>query len=79
MKATIPIAMPPNTRVLRLERLLHTEDFGFHVEGTWKLWLSHNLTLTLGTFLLLHDDGSIERVTLREDGTEETFKVKHGD
>jgi hypothetical protein len=34
------------------------------VEGAWKVWL-HTNDFKYGTFLLLHDDGSATRVTVR--------------
>lgn len=69
MKATIPIAIPPGTKMLRIERV---------PDGYWKLWLNTN-NFKHGTFLELHDDGSILRTTIRTDDVEETITVKEAD
>lgn len=66
-KATVPIAVQPGTKLLQLHYEPETH--------TWILWLHHNLTMTHGTFLRLEPDGHIERVTVRPDGSEETFRV----
>lgn len=69
MKATIPIALQSGMKMLRLERI---------VGECWKVWIHPNITLTRGTFLLLYDNGKIERVTVDED-SEQTFLVKDHD
>jgi hypothetical protein len=68
VKATVPIAIQPGTKLLQL----HYEDD----TRTWILWLHHNLTMQHGTFLRLSPDGGIMRVTVRPDGTEELFRVR---
>lgn len=65
VKATSRIGLPAGTKDVRLERVL---DDG---RGYWKLWWSYNSDMTLGTFLSLYDDGSIVRVTVRDDGESE--------
>jgi hypothetical protein len=67
-KATVPIAIQPGTKLIQLRYETETH--------TWELWLHHNLTMQHGTYLRLEVDGGIERVTVRPDGTEETFRVR---
>lgn len=86
MKASIPIGIQPGTRILRLYR---EPALGTHLyipnaivrgeHGYWILWIFHNADLTLGTFLKLHDDGRIDRVTQHENGTETIVEVKGAD
>jgi len=68
VKATVPVAIQPGTRLLQM----HYED----ATHTWILWLHHDLQMQHGTFLRLEPGGGIERVTLRPDGTEETYRVR---
>jgi hypothetical protein len=44
--------------------------------NVWHIWLTANGDFTLGTFLRLCDDGSIQRVTWHEDGSETVFNIK---
>ena len=74
IRATIPIAIQPGTKLLRLERILE-EDY----KDTWRIWLNANIDFTLGTCLVLHYDGSITNNTQNEDGTETIFQVKGPD
>lgn len=37
--------------------------------GHWRLWLAYNATLTKGTYLALHPQGEVERVTINPDET----------
>ena len=67
MKATVPVAIQPGTKLLQLRYEPDT-----HV---WELWLHHNLTMQHGTFLRLELDGHITRVIVYPDGHEETFRV----
>jgi hypothetical protein len=46
-----------------------------HANRGWQLWLTANGNFTLGTFIQLCNDGTINRVTWHEDGTETIFKV----
>ena len=75
IRATIPIAVQPGTKLLRLERVLDDETF----KDIWLLWLHANMDFTLGTYLKLHYAGSIENCTINEDGTETIFQVKGPD
>ena len=59
--------LPSPARQLRVERI---ED------SHWKIWLTANGSFTLGTFLQLCDNGSINRTTWHEDGTETVFNIK---
>jgi hypothetical protein len=62
------VAVPPRTRLLRIVRR----------EKNWLIWINANYNFTLGTYLDLYPDGSIERTTVYED-REETFLVKGPD
>lgn len=44
----------------------------------WLIWINANYDFTLGTYLDLYPDGSVERTTVYEDG-ETTFLVKGPD
>jgi len=44
--------------------------------GAWMIWINANINFTLGTYIKLNDDGSIERVTVLTDGTEDVFVIK---
>lgn len=60
-----PIAVPPQTRLYRLDR----------DDGGWRLWIHHNAEFTAGTYLWLADDGTCTRVIMDTDGTETHFEV----
>ena len=92
MKATQRIAIPPGTHALRIERVpsytktvkatvdtIHMVDYDITVVGMWRVWINANIDFTAGTYLALHDNGCIERVTINPDGTEDTFLVKPED
>lgn len=68
VKATIPVAIQPGTRLLQM----HYEE----ATSTWILWLHHDLQMQFGTFLRLEPGGGIERVVRRPDGTDEVFRVR---
>jgi hypothetical protein len=71
MKATIPIAISPGTRILRIERVPRecvTREWG--EDGYWRIWLHANPTFTVGTYLQLSDDGEILKITRYPDGSE---------
>ena len=68
----VPVGVPPRTRVQHVVRI---------PGAGWHVWLAvDNMQKAyhewLGTFLLLADDGSVTRVTLRDDGTEHLMEVK---
>lgn len=44
--------------------------------GEWHLWIHANVDFTDGTLINLKDDGTIERVIVNRDGTEDVFVVK---
>ena len=69
MKATVPIAVQPGTKLLQLR--WEPES------STWILWLHHNMTMEHGTFLRLEPTGGIERVVVHPDGTIDTFRVRN--
>lgn len=65
------IGLPPRTVALRLERSITGDG--------WALWISGNADFTEGTYLRLNNNGSIQRVHLRDDGTEDEFNVRPKD
>lgn len=67
MQVGIPVALPPGTKLLRLSYLTESNSY--------VLWIHHDKTFQYGTYLTLHPDGKIERVTQRPDGTEERHRV----
>ena len=78
MKATIPIAIPPGTKLLKL----HYVPASFEpdadvpiVDAHYVLWIHHDRQLEYGTFLELYYDGRIDRVTIRPDNSEERVRV----
>lgn len=44
----------------------------------WCVWTAHNPDYTLGTMMLLYDNGRCERVTLREGEADDVFVVYEG-
>jgi len=77
IRPTVTIGVPPNTRLLRIERVTPTRRM-FHdpIGGAWMVWISANIDFTRGTYILLNDDGTIDRVTVNPDGTEDVFAIK---
>lgn len=63
------IGLPLNTKFLRLDR----------VANGWRVWIAANEDYTIGTYLLLQDDGAIDRYILEPNGAEEQFSVKPAD
>ncbi len=63
------IAVPPRTGLRAIDR----------VGLWWRVWIAADPTFTYGTYLILHHDGMVERVTEREDGTYEDFLIKEKD
>jgi hypothetical protein len=66
------VALQSPIRQLRVEHEFSPEAS----EGVWRVWLTGNGDFTLGTFLELDSNGSIQRVTWHEDGTESIIEVK---
>ena len=56
-----------------MERIPATDH---NTNGEWHLWIHANVDFTDGTLINLKDDGTIERVIVNRDGTEEVFVVK---
>ena len=54
-------------------RDLRVDRFDQH--NCWRIWLAANGDFTLGTFIQLNDNGTIQRVTWHEDGTESIFDI----
>jgi hypothetical protein len=84
IKASIPIALQPGTRVLRLERIPATKEsigdgMTYWEPGYWKIWIHHDTYLTQGTYLRLKSNGSVEQVTTDADGVERVITVKDHD
>lgn len=70
MHATSRIGLPAGAKDVRLERV---DSDTCHY---WRLWLSFDKHMQFGTYLVLHDDGSIDRVTQHTDGWEQVMKIK---
>tara|TARA_R100000789_G_scaffold90828_1_gene88537 strand:+ start:55 stop:267 length:213 start_codon:yes stop_codon:yes gene_type:complete len=68
--------LPSPAKMLRVERVMLTGTENIQQAGHWRLWLMANGDFTLGTFIQLLDDGTINRVTWHEDGTETIFELK---
>lgn len=69
MNSGIKIAVPPNTRLLRIAR----------EPAKWIVWLYASQDFSYGTLLECGDDGSCWRVTIEPDGSERRFLVKPKD
>ena len=54
---------------IRQMRISHIHD-EIHNNNSWRIWLTANGDWTLGTFIQLLDNGTINRITWHEDGTE---------
>jgi hypothetical protein len=68
------IGVPSNTRIYLITR----------IEGAWQLWTAINSVAASmhnrrGTYLLLHDNGCMQRITVFPDGTERIADVKPAD
>ncbi len=83
VRPTVTIGVQPNTKLLRIERVerefMHqgnpfNED-QFTTTG-WMVWINSNIDFTLGTYIQLNDNGTIDRVTINPDGTEDVFAIK---
>ena len=68
--------LPSPAKCLRVERVEKRLHFPNVDQPHWRLWLMANGTFTLGTFIQLLDNGTINRVTWHEDGTESVMEVK---
>ena len=68
VKATVPVAIPPGTKLVHLYYDTETSD--------WVMWVHHDLQLQHGTQLVLHADGGVTRRVLHRDGSEELFRVR---
>jgi hypothetical protein len=69
MQLPIPIHIPRNLQVLRIERI---------VEGYWRMWI-HTRDFKHGTCVLMHDNGKMEQVTIREDQGDDVRIIKPED
>ncbi len=85
-RPTVTVGVQPNTKLLRIERIVQRmirmdwgKEYEFVGTGAWMVWLNANRDFTCGTYLLLHDDGSIERVTAEPDGGEDIMTIKKRD
>ena len=67
------IGVPVGTRLQALMR----------VERGWMVWTAFNKASVpeqwLGTYLLLGDDGSVQKITIREDGGEDIWLIRPAD
>lgn len=73
MRAVTPIGVPPGTRALRIERVIER-----HAISYWRLWINTR-DFRYGTFLVLWDDGAIDRVTCRSGEGDDVIHVKPKD
>lgn len=72
-------SLPPGLRNLVIDRVEPAWPSLREPEcGAWKLWI-HTNDYVLGTYLLLHDSGKIERVTVRADEGDEVVLIKPED
>ncbi len=85
--------LPGPAKMLRIERVdtghideetydennpfLSIDLFATEGSGHWRLWLMANGDFTLGTFIQLLDDGTINRITWHEDGTETVMEIRN--
>jgi hypothetical protein len=74
-KLSVIIGIPPRTSLLRIERIPAFDND----HGTWHIWTNANEDFTLGTHITLHDNGCVERVTIRADEGDDVWLVKPGD
>jgi hypothetical protein len=75
----IKFELPSSIKQLRVERESE-RMLGYTLkQGYWRIWLTANGDWSLGTFLQLCDDSSINRITWHEDGTETVFNIKEKD
>jgi ABC-type amino acid transport substrate-binding protein len=59
---------------LRVERHRYFNNYtNKHGTDGWCIWLMANKDFSIGTYLLLLDNGQIKRVTIQADGTEHIF------
>ncbi len=82
-QAIIPIGIPPGTKILRIERCEAKDSYyqGTRLvmnEGYWMLWINADQRYEYGTYIKLFDNGKIDRVTQRPDGSEDIMSIKHG-
>jgi hypothetical protein len=71
----VPLQSPiKQLRVEHVDKVNISKKWSVGV-SVWHIWLTANGNFTLGTFLRLCDDGTIQRVTWHEDGTETVFEV----
>jgi|TARA_R110002110_G_scaffold201454_3_gene412477 hypothetical protein len=61
------VALQSPIRQLRVE---------YSSNKAWIIWLTANGDWSLGTYISLNNDGTIQRITLHEDGTESVFDLK---
>ena len=47
----------------------------FDQYNCWRIWLTANSDFTLGTFIQLNNNGTVQRVTWHPDGTESIFDI----
>jgi hypothetical protein len=89
MKPAHRIGLPPGMRVLYIERHPkiydtspeHLENCSkglIRYDGHYRLWL-HTSDRLLGTYLALHDNGKIERVTVRATEGDQVDLIKPAD
>jgi len=71
------IGVPPGTQALRIDRRPTGNELD--PRPHWVLWINSPPDFTTGTYLRLYDDGTVERATLLNDGSEDVFLIKPKD
>jgi hypothetical protein len=69
----LKIGLPGGLRQLRMEKV--PDDEIYDESFSWIIWLGANADFTLGTFIKLGGNGTVQRITLHPDGTESIFDV----
>ena len=62
------VGMPPGTRCMRLERMMHG----------WRVWLA-TLDFVYGTYLELLDTGEVYRITARDNEGDDVMTIRPDD
>lgn len=68
MKIPRKIWLQSPIRDLRVERSVH--------KSGWIIWLAANKDFTLGTYIILYDDGRIQRETIHPDGSVTILEIE---
>jgi len=72
-KTPMRIPLASNIKQLRVDNFVKQTYMG--PATCWRIWLTANGDFTLGTFIQLNYDGTVQRITWHEDGTESIFDI----